>query len=54
MTSENARRSFRQLFEAVIRGEHVTITRYGEDAAVIVPLDWYEQARAALKEGDRQ
>lgn len=36
-------------------GEHVTVLRYDIPAAVIVPVEWYEQARAALTRlGERQ
>ena len=49
--SDEARRNLRDLLNAVEHdGEHVTITRWNVPAAVIVPADWYEQARLLLGE----
>jgi len=31
------------------RGEHVTVMRYGQTAAVVVPAWWYEWAKAEIK-----
>lgn len=50
--SDEARRSLRDLLNDVEhQGEHVTILRYQTPAAVIVPVEWYEQARSAIGEG---
>ena len=47
--SDEARRELRGLLNAVEHdGEHVTILRYDTPAAVMVPVDWYEAAKAAL------
>lgn len=49
--SGEARDNFRDLLNDVEHhGEHITILRYNTPAAVIVPAEWYEQARAALGE----
>ncbi len=51
VTSDEARRNLRELINAVERDDaHVTITRYGEPAAVIVSTEWHEMAKAALGE----
>lgn len=51
--SDEARRNFRALLNEVEHQDvHVTILRYRTPAAVIVPVDWYEQAQQALK-GDQ-
>jgi prevent-host-death family protein len=50
-SADEVRRHFARLLSAVEhRGEHVTITRYGKPAAVIVPAEWHEQAKAALEQ----
>lgn len=47
--SDEVRRGLRDLLNAVEHdGEHVTILRYDTPAAVMVPVDWYKQARATL------
>jgi prevent-host-death family protein len=52
--SEEARRRFRALLDSVEhKDEHVTISRYNTPAAVLVPWQWYRQARQALREGKR-
>lgn len=48
LSSEDARRSFAALMEDVLRGKHVGVTRYGRPLAVIVPSEWYQEARKAL------
>lgn len=46
--SDEARRNFRELLDEVEhRGMHITIARYDKAAAVLVPVDWYEDAEAA-------
>lgn len=51
MRSDEARSRFRDLLNDVEHdGAHVTVLRYNTPAAVIVPLDWYEQAQARLGE----
>lgn len=43
MRAEDARKNFADLLNGVQwQGEHVTITRHGRPAAVVVPIDWYE------------
>lgn len=39
---------------ARLKGEHTVITRAGKPAAVVVPVDWYEKAKAAIGEGGEQ
>lgn len=47
--SDELRRNLRPLLNAVEREHaHVTIKRYDEDTAVIVPVDWYKQAEDVL------
>lgn len=47
--SDEARRNLRDLLNAVEHdGEHVTILRYDTPAAVMVPVEWYRDVRAAL------
>lgn len=51
VNSDEARRTFRDLLNEVEhQGEHVTIMRYNTPAVVVVPVQWYERARAALGE----
>ena len=51
--SDEARRNFKDLLNKVEHGgEHVTILRYDTPAAVIVPVEWYEQAKALIKTGE--
>jgi len=45
--SDEARRNFRELLDQVARGYHVTIQRYDKPVAVMVPVDWYEDAESA-------
>ena len=48
---EEARSALGDIVERVrLAGEHFVITRYGTPAAVLVPVEWHEQARAATKE----
>lgn len=49
VSSDDLRRHMRPLLNAVQRDrEHLLIGRYGERAAVVVPVKWHEQASAAL------
>lgn len=49
--SDEAKRGFRALLNDVEhQGEHVTILRYKTPAAVIVPVEWYEHAKALTSE----
>jgi antitoxin (DNA-binding transcriptional repressor) of toxin-antitoxin stability system len=53
--SDEARRTFRDILNDVEhQGEHVEILRYKTPAVVIVPIEWYVHAKAALKEGEQQ
>jgi prevent-host-death family protein len=45
--SDEARRNFRELLDQVARDYHVTILRYDKPVAVLVPVEWYEDAEAA-------
>ena len=49
--SDEARRNLRYLLSEVEDGRHVTITRWNIRTAVMVPVDWYEQAQQALANG---
>jgi len=47
--TDELRRNLRPLLNSVERERaHVTVKRYDEPVAVIVPIDWYEQARALV------
>jgi hypothetical protein len=47
--SDALRRELRPLLNSVERDHvHVTVKRYDDDTAVIVPVDWYQRAVAAL------
>lgn len=47
---ERARQALGEIVDrARIAGEHTVITRQGKPAAVIVPVEWYEQAKTALE-----
>lgn len=54
MRSDKIRRDLRDLLDDVEhKGEHVYVLRYDKPAAVIVPVSWYEEAKALLgKEPD--
>jgi len=49
--SDEARRNLRYLLSEVEDGRHVTITRWNIPTAVMVSVDWYEQAQQALTNG---
>jgi prevent-host-death family protein len=55
VTPDDVRRGFRELLNEVEHEDaHLTVTRYGKPAAVIVPVEWYEAAKLKLgKENDR-
>jgi prevent-host-death family protein len=47
--SDEARRNLRTLLNEVEHEDaHITILRYQTPAAVIVPVDWYEEAKALI------
>ena len=50
--SDEARRRLRNLLDAVEDSVHVTLLRYNKPAAVIVPVEWYEQAKVQVRRGD--
>lgn len=45
--SDEARRNWRDLIDDVARDYHIMILRYDKPVAVLVPVDWYEDAEAA-------
>ncbi len=50
--SDEARRTLRDILDEIEHdGEHVTVLRYQRPAVVMVPVEWYQKARAALSEG---
>jgi prevent-host-death family protein len=52
--SNEVRVRWRELADAVEhKGEHVIVQRYTRPVAVVVPIEWYEQARQALKENEK-
>jgi prevent-host-death family protein len=51
VTTEEWRRSSRELLNEVEHQDaHLTITRWGQPAAVIVPVQWYNAAKKKLGE----
>lgn len=53
--SDELRRNLRPLLNAVEREHaHVTIKRYDEPVAVLVPVSWYETASARMEAGNGQ
>jgi len=51
--SDEIRRKLPAVVRAVERdGEHVELLRYDEPVAVVVPVEWYAKAVAALGEGE--
>lgn len=53
VASDEARRRFRDLLDSVEHHDaHVTVLRYRKPAAVIVPIEWYEQAKGLLRNGE--
>jgi prevent-host-death family protein len=52
MGSDEARASFAEMLDEVQHhGRHITVMRYRKPAAVIVPREWYEQAKGLLGNG---
>jgi prevent-host-death family protein len=50
--SDEARRRLRNLVDEVEHdGAHIFVLRYNRPSAVIVPVEWYEQAKATISEG---
>ena len=48
---EETRSMLGDLVERVrVGGEHFVITRYGKPAAVIVPVEWLEEAQGKIRE----
>lgn len=51
--SDEARRKLRDLMDEVEhQGAHVFVLRYARPSVVIVPVEWYEQARATFAKGE--
>jgi prevent-host-death family protein len=49
VTTDDVRRSLRELLDEVqYEDVHLTVARYGQPAAVLVPVQWYEAAKAKL------
>lgn len=47
--SREAREGFRDLLDDVaMHGDHIQVERHGKPAAVIVPVEWYEQTKQAI------
>lgn len=48
---EEARNQLGDLIDRVrLGGEHIVLTRYGKQAVVIVPADWYQKAQGLCVE----
>ena len=55
LSSDAVRRNLRTILNDMASdGEPCAVERYGETPAVIVPLDWYEKASAALAEKEQE
>ena len=51
--SNEARDSFRDLLDEIGRdGAHIYVLRYDKPAAVLVPVEWYEDVRRKLEGGE--
>ena len=51
LNSSELREHSREILDAVEhKGQHVTVLRYGKPGAVVVPVEWYEQAKVAIEE----
>jgi len=47
--SDQLRRDLRKLLDEIEHaGEHVVVARWDKPVAVLVPVEWYEQAKSAL------
>lgn len=46
--TRDLRINLREAMNAVLRGEHVEITRHGAPEAYLVPADWHTRACAAM------
>jgi len=51
--ASEARLKMRDILTALEHGEHIELKRYETPTGVIVPYDWYEQAKTALSEGEK-
>ena len=49
--SDEARTKFRDLLDDVEDGACIYVLRYDKPAAVLVPVDWFEAAKAKLEGG---
>ena len=55
VTTVEARRDLRHLLNSVEHEKvHVRIKRYDTPTAVIVPVDWYEQAKALIAATEKE
>lgn len=53
--SQDARDHLRDLLDEVAReGARIYVLRYDKPAAVIVPVEWYEEVKSMLSEGEQQ
>jgi prevent-host-death family protein len=43
VSSDDARRNFRQVLDHVLCGGHVTISRYGEEVAVVISVGFFHE-----------
>lgn len=54
VSSDQARTRFRDLLDDVTQEDaHVYVLRHGKPAAVIVPVDWYEEVKAKTGSEER-
>ena len=50
---EEARNQLGDFIERIrLNDEHIALSRYGKPVAVLVPLEWYEEAGALISEKD--
>ena len=53
VASDEVRRRWSDLLDSVEHHDaHVTVLRYRKPAAVIVPIEWYEQVKGLLGNGE--
>jgi PHD/YefM family antitoxin component YafN of YafNO toxin-antitoxin module len=52
--SDEARAKLRDLLDEIAAsGAQIYVLRYDKPAAVLVPVEWFERAKAALEGGER-
>ena len=49
--ADEARAKLRDLLDEIAQGACIYVLRYDKPAAVLEPVEWYEQVKAAYDEG---